>query len=179
MSIGAFSSAATLSASADQTQSIAFGKVRYLQERSEQPHEHLQERKSTSRFLAGVTVITKRADWLQAAYKRLAQLGRLKANWDGYEAESPKPVAIDTARNALAELAEIDLPPSVDPSVEGGICISFRKGLKYADIECFNSGVILAAVSRGKGDSRVWRISEDDISQASRTIRTFLMGKAE
>ena len=86
-----------------------------------------------------------------------------------------------TARN-LAEIAVRELEAAtlrqfrVEPSVEGGICVSFRRGDVYADIETFNSGEVVAAFSDGQSEPVVWDVesTDDGIRQAARLIREHL-----
>jgi hypothetical protein len=124
-----------------------------------------------------VTFCAERREWLVAAYKRLSRLAALENDWDSYGAEAPSRVSIDTARNILDVLAGADFEPtSVDPSAEGGVCLSFRRGNRYADIECFNSGEILAVTSSGGDDTCVWEIRGFDqhLENALSKIRTFV-----
>ena len=114
---------------------------------------------------------------MAAAYKKLSRLVSLENDWDSYGAEAPNRVSIDAARNVLDVLAEVDFEPtSVDPSAEGGVCLSFRRGNRYGDIECFNSGEILAVTSSGGDDTRVWEIRGFDqhLETALSKIRTFV-----
>jgi hypothetical protein len=81
------------------------------------------------------------------------------------------------AVEVLQALGSYDLRPDyIDPSVEDGVCISFREARKYADIECFNSGAVLAVVSDGKGRPIAWEVdrSESHLKGAIARIRSFL-----
>ena len=85
----------------------------------------------------------------------------LEADWDSYGAEPPNDVALLAAVQVLDDLASINLDPtSIDPSVEGGICLSFQRGERYGDIECFNTGEILAVTSTGY-DTKVWTVKDN------------------
>jgi len=69
--------------------------------------------------------------WLVSAYKSLASFRSLRQNWDTYGAEAPNASAIRLARAVVHILGKNDfLPQSIDPSAEGGVCISFRRGPK-------------------------------------------------
>jgi len=118
--------------------------------------------------------------------ERSAQLARLESfrdlqqGWDSYAADAPSPAAIDSARHVLHVLwaSEIALPiKAISPSVEGGVGLVFA-GLdkKYADIECFNDGEILAITSEGTADPLVWSLGgkAGSIREAIEKIRTFL-----
>jgi hypothetical protein len=127
--------------------------------------------------VTGVTFLVDRRQWLLAAHKRLSQLGLLPADWDNYGAEAPSRESIDAARGILRHLADVQLEPtSVDPSAEGGVCLCFQRGDRYADIECFNSGEILAVTSTGGDDTNVWQIEEPGtpLRRALDRIRSFV-----
>jgi len=97
--------------------------------------------------------------WLAECYRRLAELQQLPEDWDSYGAAPPNDFAISLARKVLKRLHIVGLPaPHISPSAEDGVCMSFRKGGLYADIECFNSGEMLAATSDGEGDQHVWEV---------------------
>jgi hypothetical protein len=69
------------------------------------------------------------------------------------------------------------MPPSkVAASAEGGVGICFVEGEKYADIEIFNDGEMLATTYRGDSDARIWDLESDDasITEAINQIRAHL-----
>jgi hypothetical protein len=110
-----------------------------------------------------VTILAGSSGWLVAAFRELTRLSALQSNWDSYGAESPSARAIESGRRILQILDELDFQPkSVDPSVEGGVCISFASNGWYGDIECFNSGEILAVTSRAGGEPNAWQVESDD-----------------
>lgn len=124
-----------------------------------------------------VTILAPRSDWLVAAFRKLAKLSTLRTNWDSYGADAPSIDAIASARRVLGVLLELDLEPtSVDPSAEGGICISFTTKNRYGDIECFNSRQILAVTSAVGDEPNVWRVESDDevLRGAVATIKSFI-----
>ena len=124
-----------------------------------------------------VTFVIKRSGWLIQAFKKLNQLMALGADWDTYQSEAPSEQTIRLAREVLRTLADEDFAPSsLDPSSEGGVSLSFRNGDRYSDIECFNSGEVLAVVSRAGQDTDVWELNNlaDDLPQAINRIRSFL-----
>lgn len=99
------------------------------------------------------------ADWVAEFSEKLNEMSCLKANWDSYGAEPPNEVALDWARKTLEILSQKEFSPTqITPSVENGIGISFIHNNKYADIECFNEGEILAVISDGQGDVKVWEV---------------------
>jgi hypothetical protein len=107
---------------------------------------------------------------------RVAHLSHLAANWDSYGAEPPNASSIQIARAIIKELSSIELEPTgIDPSVEGGVCISFREGRRYADLECFNNGCVLAVTSLGGADTKVWEIViPEGVRDALHTVHSFL-----
>jgi hypothetical protein len=102
---------------------------------------------------------------------------RLRPNWDSYGADPPSPVAVHWAEETLRifESSGI-LPDRADPSVEGGISIAFTGVDKYADLECFNTGEIVATLWRRDDNPEIWELPADarDIEQAANKIRSFL-----
>lgn len=119
-------------------------------------------------------ILGHRADWLDSAKQRLDYLQLLRDNWDGNGAEGPSVVALENARDTIVALADIDLRPrDIDASIEGGICISFRNGSKYADIECFNTGETLAVTSSAGIDTKVWSIDNSSVADELQRIRNF------
>ena len=125
----------------------------------------------------GTVPLTAASSWLQDALEALARLAQLPHNWDSYGAEPPNETALAHARDVLDAMSEADLKPShLDPSAENGVCLSFTQGSRYADIECFNSGEILAVTSSGDGKPIVWEVPATaiDIKLAVRRIQAYL-----
>ena len=86
-------------------------------------------------------------------------------------------VATELAEGILEVCEKYDLKPSrIDPSVEDGITISFLRGDLYADIECFNSGTVLAVLSDRLSQPEVWEITSagEDVSASVNRIQKFL-----
>jgi len=120
------------------------------------------------------------ASWLPECDRELEELLRLEQDWDSYGAEPPNDLAVSLAKKLVRVLGQQGLPPPcINPSAEEGVCVSFRAGRLYADIECFNSGEILAATSDGEGERRVWEVAsrESEITKAAHLIRTFLSSR--
>ena len=116
-------------------------------------------------------------DWLTKEFKRLGKLSYLVDNWDSYGAEPPTRGSIQLARQLFRSLSNNDLEPlAIDPSAEGGVCISFREGILYADFECFNNGELLAVTSRGGDETNVWAVRDvnQDLDVAIDELREFL-----
>ena len=124
-----------------------------------------------------VTLLKERTGWLVKALQSLSRMLTLENDWDSYGAEPPNKAAIGCARSILDLLAQDDFQPtSLDASSEGGVCLSFQHAGRYGDIECFNSGEVLAVVSSGSDDTSVWDLAnlEVDIQPAMDRIRSFL-----
>ncbi len=117
--------------------------------------------------------------WLLKCLRKVTELRWLSQNWDSHNAEPPNAIAINHARLILGALVQINFPPShVTPSVENGVGISFISASKYADIECFNTGEILAVTSTGQGKPTVWEVGSNSaaLRSAVRKIRDFIRG---
>lgn len=116
--------------------------------------------------------------WLVGSLHRLHDLAALPDNWNSYGAIAPNPKALAQAQNVLQQLSDLDFEPSrIDPSAENGVCLSFRAGNRYADIECFNSGDVLAVTSDGSGQPQIWEIiaaSRDGLRMGIARIRAII-----
>jgi hypothetical protein len=129
---------------------------------------------------AGVLYVSSRPKdnaWIIECDRELDQLNELQEDWDTHGAAPPNTTAITLAKMVVRELAAANLRQfRVEPSVEEGICVSFRRGDVYADIETFNSGEVVAAFSDGRGTPAVWDVesTDDGIRQATRLIRDHL-----
>lgn len=118
-------------------------------------------------------------DERSAQLKKLESFQALQRGWDSYNAEPPSELAIANARRILHLLWSrgATAPVRLSPSVEGGVGVVFTgpKG-KYADLECFNDGEILAVTSEGTSEPVVWSV-EDEAGSLLLTlekIRSFL-----
>jgi hypothetical protein len=120
--------------------------------------------------------------------ERAAQIATLESfrtlehGWDSYNAEPPSDTAIANARHILHVLWSSETAPpvrQVSPSVEGGVAIVFTgQQKKYADIECFNSGNILAITSDGTTEPSVWTLNGagGNIRRAVEKLNAFFNG---
>jgi hypothetical protein len=109
----------------------------------------------------------------------LDELSKLPIDWDSDGAEPPNSISLYWAKIALNILDEMSFRPNhITPSVENGIGISFISDNKYADIECFNTGEILAVTSDRKEKPNVWEVANnrDDLKSALENIRVFIRG---
>lgn len=116
-------------------------------------------------------------NWYIKYVNVLEELSKLPQNWDSYGAEPPNSIALHWGRIALSILKDMNFSPtSVTASVENGIGISFLNEEKYGDIECFNTGEILAVISNGQGNPDVWTVvnSEEEIKLTLERICVFI-----
>jgi hypothetical protein len=110
-------------------------------------------------------------------FNRLEKMRSLRDDWNSYGAEAPNPRAIFYAQEILSSLMHRNLlPDRVNPSAENGITFSFRRGERYADIECFNSGEILAVTTDGNDEPEVWNVSlaKEEVHHTLERIRAAL-----
>lgn len=108
--------------------------------------------------------------------KELDALRRLPADWDSYGSPPPNETAMSNLAVILRRLYEIDDGQilSIVPSAEGGCAVCFVEDARYADIECFNDGNVLAVISEGTGTPDVWPVRMDEIGDALQRIRAYL-----
>jgi hypothetical protein len=92
--------------------------------------------------------------------------------------QPPSDLARRLSEVVLRALRLSDLSPTrVVPSAEGGIAFVFCRHDRYADIEIFNSGEVLAVTSDRKGEPTVWAVpmdGGDGLLASVRTIRDYL-----
>lgn len=113
--------------------------------------------------------------WLHEAHSKLRTLAALPYDWDGQGASPPNTISHGGARRVLELLHEMSFQPQrILPSVEEGICISFSRGNRYADIECFNSGDIAALVSDGTGNPQAWPVVPDQLRESLERLRDYV-----
>lgn len=103
---------------------------------------------------------TKRESWFDACRRALQEMNNLKKGWDGYDADPPNEVAERRGMEVLDALLELEKfqPARLSPSVEGGVVFSFFSRDLYADIECFNSGEVVAVTSKPHEEPTVWEV---------------------
>lgn len=104
---------------------------------------------------------------------RLESFRGLQRGWDSYDAEPPNAMAIDNAKRILRVLWEgdIEVRMRLSPSVEGGVAVVFNGSDKYADLECFNDGEILAITSEGSAEPSVWSVGADAASLRDAVVK--------
>ncbi len=109
--------------------------------------------------------------------KQLDKLKDLQFGWDGYDAEPPNDISFAWARKVLGALMEFDFEPArIVASAEGGVAFIFTRQDRYADIECLNSGALVAVMYDSQSEPVVWRVSPDSqsIKEALEKICAFL-----
>ncbi|MGO9400576.1 MAG: hypothetical protein ACLP19_22450 [Xanthobacteraceae bacterium] len=108
----------------------------------------------------------------------LSKLNRLATDaslWT--DAGPPSDLATAWARLVLDQLqSDKLLPTKVVASAEGGVGLCFVDGIKYADIECLNSGTILGVISDKRARPVVWEVEQNarGIARATERIREFI-----
>jgi hypothetical protein len=110
---------------------------------------------------------------------KVRELTSLLPGWDGGLASIPNTVAVRNAEKVLDAISSSSMlqPHRIVPSVEGGIAVTFRAGsTRYADIECFNDGELMATTSSKDGDTAVWEFTMENFNQTLRKINAFLCG---
>jgi hypothetical protein len=100
----------------------------------------------------------------------------IKPNWDSYNAPAPTEESIHTTIlfTRCCFLEEF-IPDDIGAMAEGGMTVSFMENNKYAAVEFYNSGEVVALLSRPV-DSDVWEISSNILAfqEVIRQIKQFL-----
>src|SRR5262249_7877707 len=126
------------------------------------------------RLIAGSRMRTGTIDqdrWLADATSALESLKNLLPGWDSYDAPVPEPPAFRHAGTTLGLLHALKLwPDRIAASAEGGIAFVLARGGKYADLECLNTGEILAVTCDRGGEPEVWAVDPTTISAALERI---------
>jgi hypothetical protein len=112
---------------------------------------------------------------------QLESLSGLATGWDSYDAGPPNATAMRNARillEARVSHGASILPTRISTSVEGGVGFVFREAGRYADIECFNSGEAVTAVSDESGGSSVEEWSGSETEAMIDWLRCHVAGRA-
>ena len=113
--------------------------------------------------------------WVAEEVNRVDSFGSLAKGWDSYSAEPPNDLSRLWARAAIYYLDSMEFPPDrIAPSVEGGIAITWNRDGRYANIELFNSGELLAARRGEDGNPVVWEVPSNGLEAGLREIREYL-----
>ncbi len=107
---------------------------------------------------------------------RMNQLASLPANWDSLGTERPSQHAISAAAGIAESFISFGLvPDAIVPSPEGGVAVCFLRNQKYADIECLNSGEVLAVRYSSHDDPQAWAIRANIATDATvQTVSQYL-----
>ena len=110
--------------------------------------------------------------WEDETAQILNELAHLDLDWDEQGAAPPNDVAVELAKQILAELTVMNFRPlRTAPCVDEGISFSFiLKGKKLAVIECYNSGEIFSVISEGKGSPQIWEVDDEDKQSIRSTL---------
>jgi hypothetical protein len=98
----------------------------------------------------------------------------LHVDWNGYGSEPPNRFAREMAGTILLSAANVIVPNHVAPSAQGGVGICFYRGNRYGDIECLNTGEILATISDGSGHPLVWEVNPGATGRALERIGQYI-----
>ena len=98
----------------------------------------------------------------------------LKKDWDSYNADPPTPAVIAEVREAVTQL-DFFPPNHICADAEGGVAFCwFGPDKKYADIEFFNNGDLLACTHSNGTEIKVWQV--DGLVATGRKIQEFMRG---
>jgi len=93
--------------------------------------------------------------------RKLKQLSELRANWDSFGSEGPTAEAIRIAGDFINHLIAVGLiPDAILPSAEGGVAVCFVREGKNADVECLNSGEVLAVRYSRNERPHAWAVEQ-------------------
>jgi hypothetical protein len=98
----------------------------------------------------------------------------LDIDWNGYGSSPPNEFAREVAKQILLTAMSVVVPDRITASAQGGVGICFTFRNKYADIECLNTGEILATTSDGRAVPEVWEVKPNDTKGALERIVRFL-----
>lgn len=108
--------------------------------------------------------------------QELEALRDYRKNWDSYESQPPNEDAISNSTRVLEISEKVDIEPTtVIPSAEGGVGISFWNKDKYADIECFNTGEMIAVTydrSNPAVTPKTWYIDSEKDKEITDTLQS-------
>ena len=136
-----------------------------------------EERAAAEPAVASTTVPVQEftSSWFPSANAKLLKLRDETIDWKEIGVPSPTVKSLNAAATVLRFLDAIDFEPHhITPSAEGGVCITFERGLKYADIECFNDGEVFTAECSGSAAAVVKSFAPEDIESAILELNDFL-----
>lgn len=104
---------------------------------------------------------------------RLDSFAALKPGWDSYDADPPTPAAVASARSFLEAAEAVGLEPKkVNPSVTGGVGITFRGGpvTVYAEFRNTGSFLVLFEDDEERHVTTMGNISADHVIAAHHVL---------
>jgi len=116
-----------------------------------------------------------KSSWHDKALGKLDELSSLTTNWNGYGAEPPNSAALNLARTVIKDLKINNLEPDrILSSAVGGISLCFFMQKKYGEIECYNTGEVVAIIKiTPNGFREIWEVSS--IPDAVKKIKKFFV----
>jgi len=94
--------------------------------------------------------------------KRLVWMRLLRRGWDSYDADPPTPGARRAALAFCRAACSLDRPPDrVNPSVAGGVGVTFAAGPRQAYVEFANRGAAILACYGHGGEPEVSMVSSE------------------
>jgi hypothetical protein len=99
----------------------------------------------------------------------------LQPNWDGLESTPPNDTAIENCQRVLETAARLELVPARLFVASESIFVHFTRGVRYADIECDNDGLIIIVLSDRTAEPMAWASSGVDLADDFSRIRAFLI----
>jgi hypothetical protein len=106
--------------------------------------------------------------------KEIDEMKEMDFDWNGYGSESPNTFARETAITLLLSAGRTIVPNRVSASAQGGVGICFYRDSRYGDIECLNTGEILATISDGSGRPEVWEVGPNEAGRALERIGKYI-----
>ncbi len=143
-------------------------------------NSHLVRNSTTETITTTKTIfldVKTKSSWYLDRINELNALKLLDSSWKDGDLDPPNDKALFWADCALDCLRILDFSCTrISPSVDEGVVICFISGDKYADLEFFNTGEILAVISSRKSSPTIWTVLEDpaDIYRAIDSIRDYI-----
>lgn len=118
-----------------------------------------------------------RDNWMRDCVEQLSLASSVSEGWNGYKAPAPNSTAKHYARETLESLYGLRFRPhSIGPSVEGGIGITFSRGIRHAAIEFHNDGEVLTllAIEGGSPEISILQSAEYGLAEILLRIKAFI-----
>lgn len=113
--------------------------------------------------------------WHLEAARHIKSLACLGSDWHETPADPPNEESVGLSQAVLNVLSDLNFEPArIDPTSVGGICFSFEQGDRYADIECLNSGNMVALLMEGSNNPIVSVVTAADIPDTVAKLNGFI-----